>query len=330
MKKRALLVGLLLIVAAAAGTAYLLLRAPAYEVTLFLASDTHYGLSPTVAEADERTIDAMNRLPGTAFPRGMGGVVGPPRGVAVLGDLVDNAAAPDAAVAWRRFTADFGIDGRGRLRFPVYELPGNHDGGEEGIVRQGILERDRLRPGLLAASADGICYSWDWGPVHFVSMGLYAGSAGDAVVNPWGRHSDGTWRLPGHSLEFLEEDLARRVGASGRPVVLLQHYGWDIWGLGWWSDQEREALRAAVRGYHVIAAFYGHSHVMMRVDLDGYPAFCVGAAQSDPLPGSFMVVRIRPKVMDVAERKPDGWGYVARVPLIGYVRPRRGGLASSQ
>ena len=303
--------------AVAAAAVYLLLRPPAYEITFFVASDPHYGLSPTVAGANERTVEGMNRLPGTALPEGLGGVVGEPRGVAVLGDLVDNAAAPDAAVAWHRFTADFGVDGHGLLRFPVYELPGNHDGGDEGIVRRGIRERDSLRPGLLAASADGISYAWDWGPVHFVSVGVYAGSEGDAVVNPWGRRSGGTWRLPGHSLEFLGEDLTRRVGASGRPVVLLQHYGWDAWGLGWWSDREREALRAAVKGYNVIAAFYGHSHVMMRVELDGYPAFCAGSTQSDPLPGSFLVVRIRPRVMDVAERKADGWGYLARVPIRG-------------
>ena len=315
--RRFLLASAIVAVAVAAAAFYFLLRAPAYEVTSFIASDPHYGLSPTVAGANERTVEAMNRLPGTAFPKGVGGTVGAPRGVLVLGDLVDGAAAPDEAVAWRRFTADFGVEGHGLLRFPVYELPGNHDGGDEGIVRRGILERDKLRPGLLAASADGISYSWDWGPVHFVSMGLYAGSEGDAVVNPWGRRFDGTWRLPGHSLEFLEEDLARRVGASGRPVVLLQHYGWDVWGLGWWSEREREALKAAVKGYNVISAFYGHSHVMMRVDLDGFPSFCAGSTQSDPLPGSFLVVRIRPREMDVAERKADAWGYVARVKLGG-------------
>jgi hypothetical protein len=54
---------------------------------------------------------------------------------------------------------------------------------------------------------------------------------------------------------------------------------------------------------------------MMRVDLDGFPSFCAGSTQSDPLPGSFLVVRIRPRAMDVVERKADGWGYVARVKL---------------
>jgi len=288
---------------------------PARDITFFLTSDTHYGMSSAADEADGRTVEAMNRLPGTAYPAEIGGAVGATLGVAVLGDLVSNAGAPDGLAQWHRFSADFGVAGEGRLRYPVYELPGNHDGGDEGVVRRGILERDARRPGLKGASENGISYSWDWDDVHFACLGLYAGSEGEVVVNPWGRRFEGSWRLPGHSLEFLRDDLARNVGASGRPVVLLQHYGFDVWGLGWWSENERRALAEAIKGYHVIAIFWGHSHVVMRVDLGGLPTFCVGSAQADPLPGSFLVVRIRGRRMDVAERKADGWGYVARVPL---------------
>jgi predicted phosphodiesterase len=305
-------------VLAAAGTAAVLFLLPPRAgegITFFIASDTHYGLSQTVAAADEKTIDAMNELPGTAYPKDIGGSVAIARGVAVLGDLTDDAGTPDAPISWHRFTADFGVNGEGRLKFPAYELPGNHDGGDDQNVRQGIRERNKLRPGLKLASANGISYSWDWDKVHFVSLGLFAGSEGDEVVNPWGRRFDGPWRLPGHSLEFLKEDLARNVGASGRPVVLFQHYGWDIWGFGWWSERERQALAAAIKGYNVIAIFWGHSHVVQRSDVDGIPSFCAGAAQADPLPGSFVVVRIRGREMDVVERKPEGWGYQARIRL---------------
>lgn len=318
MKTRSLRFLAVLFIAAAAVTAawlFVIPRRAAEGITFFVTSDTHYGLSQSVAAANEKTIDAMNALPGAAFPREIGGVVAPPRGVAVLGDLTNDGGAPDAPISWRRFTQDFGVTGEGRLRFPVYELPGNHDGGDDQNVRRGIRERNKLRPGLKGASGNGISYSWDWDEVHCVSLGLFAGSVGDAVVNPWGRRFNGSWRLPGHSLEFLEEDLARNVGASGRPVILFQHYGWDVWGEGWWSDRERKALAAAIKGYNVIAIFWGHSHVVLRLDLDGIPGLCVGAAQADPLPGSFLVVRIRPKQMDVAERKADGWGYTARVRL---------------
>jgi hypothetical protein len=318
MKKRSLRFLVAVFVAAAALTAASLILIPkraADGITFFITSDTHYGLSQTVAAADEKTIGAMNALPGTAYPREIGGVVAAPRGVAVLGDLTNDGGSPDAPISWRLFSADFGVNGEGRLKFPVYELPGNHDGGDDQTVRRGIRERNGLRPGVKSAFPNGISYSWDWDGVHCVSLGLFAGSDGDEVVNPWGRRFDGPWRLPGHSLEFLKEDLARNIGSSGRPVILFQHYGWDVWGEGWWSDRERQALAAAIKGYNVIAIFWGHSHVVLRLDLDGIPGFCAGAAQADPLPGSFLVVRIRPKQMDVAERKTDGWGYTARVRL---------------
>jgi len=318
MKKRNVRILVAVFLTGAAVTAASLLFIPkrtAGGITFFITSDTHYGLSQTVAAADEKTIDAMNTLPGKAYPREIGGTVAAPRGVAVLGDLTNDGGSPDAAVSWRRFAEDFGINGEGRLKYPVYELPGNHDGGDEQNVRRGIRERNKLRPGLDGASPNGISYSWDWAEVHCVSLGLFAGTDGDEVVNPWGRRFDGPWRLPGHSLKFLKEDLARNVGSSGRPVILFQHYGWDVWGEGWWSDRERQELAAAIKGYNVIAIFWGHSHVVLRLDLDGIPGFCAGAAQADPLPGSFLVVRIRPKQLDVAERKAEGWGYAARVRL---------------
>jgi hypothetical protein len=326
MKKSSLRLALaaVVVIAAAWGLFFLLFTPrPAPEITFFLASDTHYGLSPTVAAVNGKTVDAMNSLPGTAYPPDIGGTVAVPRGVAVLGDLTNDGAAPEHVADWRQFTADFGVNGEGRLHFPAYELPGNHDGGEDELVRQGIRERNKVRPGLTGVSANGINYSWDWDTVHFVSLGLFAGSEGDVVVNPWGRRFDGPWRLPGHSLEFLKEDLARNVGGSGRPVVLLQHYGWDIWGLGWWSENERRSLAAAIEDYNVIAIFWGHAHVVMRLDVNGIAGFCAGSAQADPLPGSFLVVRIRPDEMDVAQRKPDGWGYTARVPIRSGVGPNQ-------
>jgi 3',5'-cyclic AMP phosphodiesterase CpdA len=304
---------------AAAGAAFwfFILRGPAYEITFFLTSDTHYGVSRTAAAANEKTVDAMNGFAGTAFPEPVGGVVASPRGVIVLGDLINDASGPDGPRQWAEFIRDFGLTGEGRLGFPVYELPGNHDGGETGLVRRAIKARNPSRPGLSGVSANGVNYSWDWGPVHFVSLGLFAGSDGDRIVSPWGRTMEGEWRLPGHSLEFLVEDLARNVGRSRRPVVLLQHYGWDIWGLGWWSDRERLALADAIRGYNVIAAFWGHTHVVQRVDVGSLPTFCVGSAQTDSRPGVFMVARIRPGRLAAAEWKvgPGEWGEVFEVEL---------------
>jgi cytolysin (calcineurin-like family phosphatase) len=300
-------------------------RPKGYDVTFFVVSDTHYGYSPTAAAANEKTIDAMNRLPGSAYPERVGGYVAEPRGVVVLGDLINDASGPDAERSWKEFTADFGVDGEGRLKFPVYELAGNHDGGEEGIVRQGIKERTKRRPGVTGVSMNGINYSWDWDGIHFVSLGLFAGSEGDIIANPWGRRMEGAWRLPGHSLEFLKQDLARTGGRSRRPVVLFQHYGWDMWGLGWWSDRERQALADAIRDINVVAIFWGHTHSVQKIDVDGIPTFCAGSGQKDPEAGVFMVVRLQPRELIAAVWKVEerDWGDVFRVPLPP-VRKRHG------
>ena len=66
MKKKALGALLVLALLGAVATAVLLLipAKPGYEVTFFLTSDLHYGVSPTVAAANAETVDAMNALPG--------------------------------------------------------------------------------------------------------------------------------------------------------------------------------------------------------------------------------------------------------------------------
>jgi cytolysin (calcineurin-like family phosphatase) len=304
------------VLAVAGALCLVLLKRSSYDVTFFLASDLHYGLSVTVAAANEATIEAMNSLPGTAYPEGIGGTVGTPRGVVVLGDLINDGSGPKASGSWGAFARDYGLSGEGRLKFPVYEGAGNHDGGEGEVVRVGIRDRNKLRPGLKSVSPNGINYSWDWERVHFVHLGLFAGSAGDDIVNQWGTNFTGTWRLPGYSLEFLKEDLAKNVGKSGRPIVLFQHYGWDEWGLGWWSEDERRAFQEALEGYHVICVFWGHTHLFQSMNWGTVPTWCVGTGQRDPEPGEFVVVRIRPEEMSVVERKTGGhgaWGRWTRI-----------------
>ncbi len=198
--------------------------------------------------------------------------------------------------------------GRGRRLAPV------HGGFRRRRSRPRSASRSTSFPATTTAGTRGSCggasasatssgpASWPLRPTASAIPGIGARSTSSAWAStpaPTATRSStrgagvptGPGGCPGHSLEFLEEDLARRVGASGRPVVLLQHYGWDAWGLGWWSDREREALRAAVKGYHVIAAFYGHSHVMMRVDLDGYPGLL---RRLDPVRPAARVLPRRP------------------------------------
>ncbi len=295
---------------------WLLLRGSPHEVTFFLISDTHYGVSGTVAQANRQTILAMTVLPGNPYPPEIGdGWVRPPRGVVVLGDLVEDGGGASGEEQWRAFTADFGVNGEGLLRHPVYEGFGNHDGGAEHPVRSGIRDRNLRRPGVANISSDGHHYSWDWGRVHLVQLNLFPGSQGEDIINPWGKAFEGSWKYPLHSLEFLEQDLADRVGESGRPVVLLQHYGWDEWGLGWWGDGERARFYSVIKDYNIIAIFWGHSHQAQNIPWQGIPTFCVGSSQHDPSAGVFIVVRITGNEMLVAEKTPQGWGLMQKMTL---------------
>ncbi len=299
------------------------------EVVFLVASDPHYGGTVTAAAANARTVDEMNRLPGIRLPKSAGpGVVSTPRGVVVLGDIVEDGSAEDAPEVWSMVAADYGVRGGSRLLFPVYEGTGNHDGDAGGPVRAEIKSRNRLRPGLASVSPDGLHYSWDWGPLHAVHLNLFPGTAGDDYLDKGGDKSGQGWRSPRHSLEFLVHDLARNVGKSGRPVILFQHYGWDEWARSWWSGREREAYAAALKGYRVAAIFWGHSHVVQRVAWKGIPTWCAGSANRDPEPGVFLVVRWTPGSLMVAERVGNLWGRVDRVAL-GAAGAAKSGLIRS-
>lgn len=91
---------------------FVIIKSHGYDVTFFLVSDLHYGLSPTVGAANERTVEAMNILPGIPWPEKLGGgLVTPPRGVIVPGDLVNDGADASAEKWWNDFTKDYGVNG---------------------------------------------------------------------------------------------------------------------------------------------------------------------------------------------------------------------------
>lgn len=88
------------------------------DITFFITSDTHYGVEADGAiPANQATIDIMNAMPGTAYPVSIGGTVDTPRGVVVTGDLTEAGLTEE----WGWFTADYGINGEGRVNYPVYE-----------------------------------------------------------------------------------------------------------------------------------------------------------------------------------------------------------------
>ncbi|KAB2639561.1 MAG: hypothetical protein DVB25_05435 [Verrucomicrobia bacterium] len=245
--------------------------APARNVTFLSSSDSHY------READHRggchndlnraSVEEMNRIGDLAWPKQLGPEkIDKPRGVVMLGDLIDDGDRAEngrqiSAEQYQLFQADLGLDGSdGLLKYPMFEGWGNHDGPpigmqKHGFSSQGELKRRnliRIEKKLISnVSSNGLHYSWDWDDVHFVQLNIYPADQQRASV-----HYSSVWHNPQGSLAFLKADLAKNVGTSGRPVVLMAHCGFDT---DWWVAQDWAEFYQAAKPYNVVLYLYGHS-----------------------------------------------------------------------
>jgi 3',5'-cyclic AMP phosphodiesterase CpdA len=292
-------------------------------VVFFHISDTHYHadkenpsqLSEGVGNvACRRLIDVMNKLPGKKLADGT--VVPKPRGVIVSGDLIDDCDKTGPLMPqiqqteWNAWVADFGLTGvEGKLVFPVYELHGNHDNPHVGgPVQIGIAQRNRTgkRPDLVSVSANGLHYSWEWGRVHFINLGIIVGSD-PAVMRQRRYDAQG-------SLQFLIADLKKNVGDSGKLVVLAHHI--DVlryarpcdptapFNSGHeWDPCDVAAYGAALKGYHVIAILFGHTHGSNFYQWNGIDCYNVGSTAHSLR--SFEVTDSEVKMIDF--HSPDHW-----------------------
>ncbi|MBN1419853.1 MAG: metallophosphoesterase [Planctomycetes bacterium] len=279
------------------------------DVTFFIVSDSHYGATAE-ENADRRAaIDRWNGLPGTEYPAPLGGgIVQTPRGILVLGDLIDDGATSEAADQWAQWVADFGVGGEGRVDFPVYEGLGNHDLGPGDLVLNAIRERNRRRPGLKMLSSDGLHYSLDWDHVHVVNLNLYPGDVKDPAT-PYGPIHD-----PKHALSFLRKDLAENVGRSGRPVILCHHY--DLQGTNWWSEAERDAYFEAIQPYNIICIAHGHTGT------DIYKWRGIDVVNTGNLMASCFVFRVTIEGLVVVQMRGDGtWGLALRKAIAAPATP---------
>ncbi len=276
------------------------------ELTFFVVSDTHYGMDPRGDEILPKLVDMMNALPGQAYPeKAGGGIIRQPRGVIHIGDCT-NDGKPDQ---WAKHAATFGVNGEGRLVFPLYETFGNHDGGPDSPVRKGIKERNPKRPGLTHLSENGMHYSWDWNGVHFIMLGI---SVGD-TFNPYD---------PQHSYDFLVKDLKAHV-KPGRPVILMHHFGFDKGhSMRWWTDEARAKYLAALKGHNVLGIFHGHAHRPEIYAWEGLDIFhpphleVPGQPSDEPAMHGIFIVRITKNEMLVIQHNLDGtWGLMKRKSL---------------
>ena len=268
-------------------------------VAFFAIGDTHFladkddtaKLDKRSAGVTARLVDVLNRLPGEDIPKEAGGgKVLAPRGAIHVGDCIDTGDRANEKMQqteWAAFADAYGLTGKdGRLTVPVYEVHGNHDCPTgDGLVVKKITERNKKRPGVTNVSKNGLHYSWDWGGVHFVNLGIVVGQAAD--VKRKRRYP------PLDSLDFLVSDLREKVGTSGRPVVITHHV--DVLRFAQplpvddpkaekmeWDPADVRGFHDALKGYTVAAILYGHTHTrtVFRWDgttsktaKDGIPAF---------------------------------------------------------
>lgn len=246
-------------------------------VSFFLVGDTHYCaqkdniklMDEVSANYNAALVRWLNELPGTDFPMEIGGGAVPaPSGVIHAGDIVDNGdKGPGkhamAETEFAAFTADWGLNGGdAKLRWPVREVHGNHDSPRgDGPVITGIKERNQRRAGTVNRSENGLHYSWDWGGVHFVALGIVVGDAPE--VTRTRRYA------PLGSLPFLKQDLQTHVGTSGRPVVLVHHVDVHRYSEAVpddkvkhaeWDYGDAHAFHAALKPYRIAATMCGHTH----------------------------------------------------------------------
>jgi cytolysin (calcineurin-like family phosphatase) len=247
------------------------------RVSFFIVGDTHYcadamdisKMNGNSASYNASLVDQLNRLAGSTLPGEIGGgTVAEPHGVIHVGDIIDNGdKGPSrykmAETETAAFISDWGLNGKeGKLRWPVCEVHGNHDSPHgDGPVISTIKERNKRRHGVLNVSESGVHYSWNWGNVHFVCLGIVVGDAPEVTRKR--RYA------PMGSLPFLRQDLREHVGTSGRPVVLVHHVDLHRYSVPVpdekvlnheWDYGDAIAYYETLKPYNVIGTLCGHTH----------------------------------------------------------------------
>jgi hypothetical protein len=287
------------------------------ELTFFVTADPQIHLDKWGTSGTEETIAILNRLPGEEFP--LGGKVAEPKAVLVLGDLVDVVDDPRHWECYKRF---FDPNGKALLRYRTFEIIGNHDlsaksaKGGLSVVQEEFIKRNKLRLGdEFHFDKSNYHYSWDWGSLHFINLNLFPGNEPRPVYD-----NPAPWNDPRNSLDFLREDLATRIGKSGRPVILLWHYGLRGWGLEkWWTPEDLNNLKAVIAPYNIVLILHGHEHSYAHYEWEGYPVFMCPSPQRDrnpktpevpSTPKGFLVIRLKGKELQVAHHEARKWGQV--------------------
>jgi hypothetical protein len=170
-------------------------------------------------------IDMMNTLPGRAYPEAIGGTVDKPAFVFGLGDMTEwpSRAAMDT---YEQLVTK-------RLKFPTYDIAGNHDSGGLSPVDT-VLNWVIKRHGALR-------YTFDRGGVRFI--GLFS-EYDESLNNP-------AQPISKQALQYLRETLAKVP--EGRPIIVATHLCFD-------AITNRDEFVDAFGKANVILVLGGHYH----------------------------------------------------------------------
>ena len=231
------------------------LRADEPSLTFFAWSDQHVQIDGD-AEHLKPAIDAMNQLPGKAFPPKIGGDVAKPAFVFGCGDITEwptHAAMTTYAALVTQ-----------RLKFPAYDVIGNHDEGGESpsaTVKKWLISRH-----------GSLTYSFETGGVRFIALYSRYDESLNSPAQP----------LTQGSLQQLRDELKKPP--QGTPTIVATHLCYD-------AITNKDALLDVLEPYNVLAILGGHYH-KAKVDHYRRQVFVQIPSPAPGSPSEFMVIRI--------------------------------------
>jgi hypothetical protein len=269
-------------------------------LTFFATSDVHYGQNDDVKSVNRSRMPGyLNALAGKSYPSTAGGgPVGVPRGVLMPGDLIETSST----YLWGVYAAAYGLKQEGTVKLPVYDALGNHEfyGSVFSTIAANFKKRNIDRKnipayGILDLDTANHHYSWEWDGVFFVNLNVWGGVQRAFVSG----HPNAF-----NSIAFLKKTLEKRVGRSGRPVLVMQHFPFNDEQGEWWPVSDRTALITVLKQYNCIGILHGHTHSRKFYKHQGIDIYDDGTVMN----GDHLVFRIRDGKMLVMNRINDAWG----------------------
>lgn len=201
-------------------------------------------------------IDAMNHMPGTAYPASIGGKVEEPNFVMGLGDITEwpTRAARDT---YEQLITK-------RLRFRSYDVAGNHDSG-------GLTPSPTIHDWLIKRHG-ALSYTFDKKGVHFIALYSKYDETLNSPAQPISREA----------LEYVRKDLAEIPKET--PVVVAAHLCFE-------AITNRDEFIDAFGAANVILVLGGHYH---KATVNRYRGICFVQLPSPAAgsPNEITVIRI--------------------------------------